>query len=121
MGLAYQLQLNNSECSSIRRYEQIVLINKRLSIDGDYQQLVDTVDGRKSVLFGLQSLEKNLKINSKRTRFPQSDVRNITTPIPVGLLAVPRTPDGVGRARRCSSAVAAGTDNFGPASPKVRG
>jgi hypothetical protein len=42
VGLSYQLTLIISKCLSIRRYQQRVLINKRLSIDGSYQQLVDS-------------------------------------------------------------------------------
>jgi len=41
VGLVYQLQLIDSECLSIRRYQQRVLINKILSIDSSDQQLVD--------------------------------------------------------------------------------
>ena len=40
VGLTCQLKLINSKCVSIRPYQQRVLINKRLSIDGAYQQLV---------------------------------------------------------------------------------
>jgi hypothetical protein len=40
VGLTYQLKLINSKRVSIRRCQQRVLINKRLSIDGAYQQLV---------------------------------------------------------------------------------
>jgi len=43
VGLTYQLQWLTPECLLIlRRYQPRVLINKRLSIDGAYQQLVDT-------------------------------------------------------------------------------
>ncbi len=42
VGLTYQWKLISSECLSIRRYQYWVLINKSLSIDSAYQQLVDS-------------------------------------------------------------------------------